>query len=80
MDSSSDGLTAKEDAYFVAYANKISKMKGWELVKEVANKMADYDDLEGGNKSETTKDSSTGSRASRQIEILMKENLRRKKY
>jgi hypothetical protein len=80
LDSSSDRLTAKEDAYFVAYANKISKMKGWELVREVANKMADFDDLDGGSLSETTKNSSTGSRTSRQIEILMKENLRRKKY
>ena len=72
MDTSE--TSAKEEAYFVGYANKASKMKDWQLVSEIANKMTNLDDLE-----EYANDSSMKSRTSRQVEILMKENQRRKK-
>lgn len=83
MDSSSDRSTAaKEEAYFAAYAHKASKMKGWQLVSELAHKVANFDELDAEilKGEATSSNSSMGSRTSKQIEILMKENLKRKQY
>jgi CTP:phosphocholine cytidylyltransferase-like protein len=78
LDSPSEVSAAGKEAYFVAYAKKASKMKDWQLVGELANKVTNLDDL-AENPEAVSSDSSFESSTSRQIEILMKENQRRKK-
>jgi hypothetical protein len=83
LQSSSDlSGGAKEEAYFVTYALKASRMKDWELIGELANKVAVMDELqyEFNETESSSSESTSGRKLSRQIEILMKENLKRKKY
>jgi hypothetical protein len=80
LDSTSGiSAAAKEESYFVAYADKASKMKDWQLISELANKVTKLDDLETETLEGVPGDASIGSRTSRQVEILMMENQRRKK-
>ncbi|MDG6907281.1 MAG: hypothetical protein JRN20_16020 [Nitrososphaerota archaeon] len=78
MDTSAEiSVATKEEAYFAAYSERVSKMKNWQLVGELANRMADLDDLEA-----TDHDSAAvlfRNKTSRQVEILIEENQRRKK-
>ena len=82
--SSSDSTTpaTDEEDYFVAYACKASKMKGWQLTNELATQVANFDNLESENLYDQIPpdNASKVSRTTRHIEILMKENSKRKKY
>ena len=83
-DSSTDLAAAeKEEAHFFSYAVKVSKMKDWRLAGELATQLENFDDL----KAEIRDDSDASEekalelkRTERRIEIITKENSKRKKY
>jgi len=72
----------QDESYFVSYAVKVSKMKGWRLAGELATQLESFDDLKSelGNDIETSEKSLELKRTSRRIEIVTKENSKRKKY
>ena len=70
----SDERSSTEETYFTNYANKASKMSGWQLTNEIAIRLEDFDLL----KNAKDDDPAEIDRAMRQIEILTKENLKRK--
>jgi hypothetical protein len=65
-----------EEAQFESYALKVSKMKGWRLAGELADQLETFDDL----KSECAESAVELKKTSRKIEIITKENSKRKKY
>ena len=67
-----------EEAYFVAYANKASKMKSWQLANELAVRLDDFDLLRDDNNRDSDAETQLMKKTMRQIEILTKENMRRK--
>ena len=67
-----------EETYFVAYTNKASKMKPWQLANELAARLDDFDFLKEDNNPDSDAANRSMSKTMRQIEILTKENLRRK--
>ena len=70
-------LLESEEAQFDSYALKVSKMKGWRLAGELADQLKTFDIL----KSEPGAESSVELKnTSRKIEIVTKENSKRKKY
>jgi hypothetical protein len=64
------------EAQFESYALKVSKMKGWRLAGELADQLETFDDL----KSEGAESAVELKKTSRKIEIITKENSKRKKY
>jgi len=82
--SSSNPETSDQDEpHYVSYALKVSEMKGWRLAGELATQLANFDDLkfEIGNHAEgSAKETLELKRTSRYIEIITKENSKRKKY
>ena len=80
--SSNQTASEKEEAHFDSYAVKVSRMKGWRLAGELATQLENFDDLKSelGNVNETSEKSSELKRTSRRIEIITKENSKRKKY
>ncbi|MDG6998305.1 MAG: hypothetical protein JRN15_04230 [Nitrososphaerota archaeon] len=68
-----------EEAYFVAYASKVAKMKSWQLANELAVRLGDFDLFKEDNNSDTEDETQSMKKTMRQIEILTKENLRRKR-
>ncbi len=57
-------------------------MKGWRLAGELATQLENFDDLKSelGNDVESSDKSIELKRTSRRIEIITKENSKRKKY
>jgi len=65
-----------DEAQFDTYALKVSKMKGWRLAGELADQLETFDVL----KSEGAESDAELKKTSRRIEIVTKENSKRKKY
>jgi hypothetical protein len=66
---------SSEEAYFLLYEDKASKMKGWQLTSEIAKRLEAFDLLKSAG---DPQESQKMDRAMRQIEILTKENLKRR--
>ncbi len=66
---------SSEEAYFLLYKDKASKMKGWQLTSEIAKRLEAFDLLKNAGDPQEAR---MMERAMRQIEILTKENLKRK--
>ena len=83
--SSSSNLESsdKEESHYDSYALKVSEMKGWRLAGELATQLANFDDLKfeiGNDTNGSAKETLELKRTSRYIEIITKENSKRKKY
>jgi hypothetical protein len=83
VSSANQAALEQEEAKFDSYAVKVSKMKGWRLAGELASQLENFDDLKSeiGNGSEVSPDKTLELKnTSRRIEIVTKENSKRKKY
>ena len=63
-----------DEAYFLLYENKASKMKGWQLANELAYRLESFDLIE----EDDAEQKKLKERAMRQIEILSTEKQKRK--
>ncbi|MGI0090704.1 MAG: hypothetical protein ACREBS_03255 [Nitrososphaerales archaeon] len=76
--SSSSFSSASDEAYFQSYSIRVSKMNGWQLALELANRVEGFDRLNddverakiNGNSQELKKAEKMRDREERQIEIL----------
>ncbi|HXQ91756.1 MAG TPA: hypothetical protein VN739_02025 [Nitrososphaerales archaeon] len=81
--SANQAASEQEDASFDSYTVKVSRMKGWRLAGELATQLENFDDLKSeiGNDAEASQDKTLELKnTSRRIEIVTKENSKRKKY
>ena len=69
-----DEPSSTEETYFTNYADKAAKMNGWQLTNELAIRLESFDLM----KNDPAEDPKMIDRAMRQIEILTKENMKRK--
>lgn len=77
--SASDHSTSVlDEAYFRKYASKVSKMKAWQLTNELAIRVDNFDLLNDQSDQDPGGESPTMKRTMMQIEILAKEQAKRK--
>ena len=71
--------TVSDEAYFLEYASKVSKMKAWQLANELANRVDSFDLLKDQSDMDPHGDTQAMNRTIRQIEVLTKECTKRKR-